>query len=219
MENIYTSADLGYYQTNLHYQNKYTNIHKIMICAHCAGEFYVQSHSPPSKVSTSFTCTGWCSDIQRWEKVILESWKQPFLRVNSQSWPAFPSKSAALRARHNMLNTKWFAQNSLKYSHSIPWDPLAPTTAHRGHWAVFIFHINLWLCQIDGLKSFFGTLILLQGKWFSISIWCMTQNICVAADFHDVPLWWHELFQHLQRFYKVSNWRFVIVSVFVFVFL
>ena len=102
-----------------------------MICTHCAGEFYVQSHSPPSKVSTSFTCTGWCSDIQRWEKVILESWKQPFLRVNSQSWPAFPSKSAALRARHNMLNTKWFAQNSLKYSHSIPWDPLAPTAAHR----------------------------------------------------------------------------------------
>ena len=116
-------------------------------------------------------------------------------------------ESAAQYAEYQMVRTK--------LPQIFPFNPLGPTAAHRGHWAVFIFHINLWLCQIDGLKSFFGTLILLQGKWFSISIWCMTQNICVAADFHDVPLWWHELFQHLQRFYKVSNWRFVIVSVFV----
>ena len=90
----------------------------------------------------------------------------------------------------------WIPNGSHKTPSNIPIQSLGTHCAHRcPPWAlsrVYISHKSValpnWWPEI-----FFSTLILLQGKRFSISIWCMSQNICVAADFHDVPLWWHEL--------------------------
>ena len=81
-------------------------------------------YGAPNLIPMHSTASAW---VGKWYSETCkkaELWKQ----LNWQSWTAFPSKSAAFRRRHNMLNTKWFAQNSFKYSHSIgPWD----RTGHR----------------------------------------------------------------------------------------